>query len=89
MFENAWPYVWKCLKLFKNVWKCLKANKVNHPNGKGMTPLHLLASKPFAFKSGSDLQWFENIIYHYKHDNPLSGDELSAYIWSSPTLRWD
>ena len=50
----------------------------NHPNGKGMTPLHLLASKPSTFKSGSDLRWFENIIYHCNHDNPLLGDELST-----------
>ncbi|KAL4604557.1 hypothetical protein ACB092_10G201200 [Castanea dentata] len=33
-------------------------------NKKGLTPLHLLANKPSAFKSSSDLRWFENIIYH-------------------------
>nr|XP_023873287.1 uncharacterized protein LOC111985870 [Quercus suber] len=37
---------------------------VNLGNKDGMTPLHLLASKPSAFKSGNDLRWFENIIYH-------------------------
>ncbi|XP_050266524.1 uncharacterized protein LOC126710182 [Quercus robur] len=37
---------------------------VNLGNKKGMTPLHLLASKPSAFKSSSDLRWFGNIIYH-------------------------
>nr|POF27285.1 e3 ubiquitin-protein ligase mib2 [Quercus suber] len=37
---------------------------VNHRNNFGMTPLHLLASKPSAFKSGSNLRWFESIIYH-------------------------
>uniref|UniRef100_A0A2N9FN13 Uncharacterized protein n=1 Tax=Fagus sylvatica TaxID=28930 RepID=A0A2N9FN13_FAGSY len=30
----------------------------------GKSPLHVLASKPSAFKSGSDLSWFEKIIYH-------------------------
>ncbi|XP_075642812.1 uncharacterized protein LOC142614150 [Castanea sativa] len=37
---------------------------VNLGNKKGLTPLHLLANKPSAFKSSSDLRWFENIIYH-------------------------
>ncbi|KAK9983007.1 hypothetical protein SO802_032532 [Lithocarpus litseifolius] len=37
---------------------------VNHRNNAGMTPLHLLASKPSAFKSGSNFRWFESIIYH-------------------------
>ncbi|KAL4604578.1 hypothetical protein ACB092_10G202300 [Castanea dentata] len=36
---------------------------VNHCNNAGMTPLHLLASKPSAFKSGSYFRWFESIIY--------------------------
>ncbi|GMY16823.1 nuclear factor nf-kappa-b p105 subunit [Fagus crenata] len=40
---------------------------VNLANKDGMTPLHLLASKPSAFKSGCDLRWFENIIYHCKY----------------------
>ena len=45
----------------------LYSELVNFVNGDGMTPLHLLASKPSAFKSGCDLPWFENIIYHSKH----------------------
>ena len=40
---------------------------VNYVNGDGMTPLHLLASKPSAFKSGCHLKWFENIIYNCKY----------------------
>ncbi|GMY16836.1 isoform 4 of serine/threonine-protein phosphatase 6 regulatory ankyrin repeat subunit a [Fagus crenata] len=36
---------------------------VNLANMDGMTPLHFLASKPAAFESGSDLRWFEKIIY--------------------------
>ncbi|KAF3958751.1 hypothetical protein CMV_016374 [Castanea mollissima] len=30
----------------------------------GITPLHLLASKPSVFKSGSHLGWWKSIIYH-------------------------
>ncbi|KAL4604559.1 hypothetical protein ACB092_10G201400 [Castanea dentata] len=37
---------------------------VDFANKKGITPFHLLANKPFAFKSGSHLRWFEDIIYH-------------------------
>nr|POE84797.1 isoform 3 of nuclear factor nf-kappa-b p105 [Quercus suber] len=37
---------------------------VNVVNKDGNTPLHLLARKPSAFKSGSDLRWYEKIIYH-------------------------
>ena len=45
----------------------LYSELVNFVNGDGMTPLHLLASKPSAFKSGCDLPWYENIIYQGKH----------------------
>ncbi|XP_065630311.1 uncharacterized protein LOC111985867 [Quercus suber] len=38
---------------------------VNVVNKDGNTPLHLLARKPSAFKSGSDLRWYEKIIYHF------------------------
>ncbi|KAK9983015.1 hypothetical protein SO802_032540 [Lithocarpus litseifolius] len=37
---------------------------VNVVNKDGNTPLHLLACKPSAFKSGSDLRLYEKIIYH-------------------------
>ncbi|KAM4087432.1 hypothetical protein ACJW30_10G177100 [Castanea mollissima] len=37
------------------------ANAVNEI---GITPLHLLASKPSVFKSGSHLGWWKSIIYH-------------------------
>ncbi|KAM3736622.1 hypothetical protein ACB098_10G177700 [Castanea mollissima] len=33
-------------------------------NEVGITPLHLLASKPSVFKSGSHIGWWKNIIYH-------------------------
>ncbi|XP_075642886.1 uncharacterized protein LOC142614207 [Castanea sativa] len=37
---------------------------VDFTNNKRISPLHLLANKPSAFKSGSDLRWHEEIIYH-------------------------
>ncbi|KAL4604564.1 hypothetical protein ACB092_10G201800 [Castanea dentata] len=37
---------------------------VDFAHKKGITPFHLLANKPSAFKSGSHLRWFEDIIYH-------------------------
>ncbi|KAM4075462.1 hypothetical protein ACB094_10G171500 [Castanea mollissima] len=45
----------------------LHKDLANLSNKKGMTPVHLLASMPSAFKSGSNLRWFENIIYHCKY----------------------
>ncbi|KAG6703526.1 hypothetical protein I3842_07G089200 [Carya illinoinensis] len=33
-------------------------------NEEGLTPLHLLASKPSAFRSGSQLEGYDKIIYH-------------------------
>ncbi|KAF3436251.1 hypothetical protein FNV43_RR23343 [Rhamnella rubrinervis] len=37
---------------------------VNLVNERGFTPLHILASKPAAFKSGSNLGRWNSIIYH-------------------------
>ncbi|XP_034696403.1 uncharacterized protein LOC117922375 isoform X3 [Vitis riparia] len=42
----------------------------------GLTPLHLLASKPTAFKSGTPLSWFERIIYHCVYVEDLKEEEL-------------
>ncbi|KAJ4722992.1 putative Ankyrin repeat-containing protein [Melia azedarach] len=39
---------------------------VNSVNENGLTPLHILASKPTAFKSSSRLVLFDRIIYHSK-----------------------
>ena len=36
-------------------------------NELGITPLHLLASKPSVFKSGSHFGWWKSIIYHCKY----------------------
>ncbi|KAI9122555.1 hypothetical protein K1719_006395 [Acacia pycnantha] len=43
-------------------------------NEMGMTPLHILASKPPAFKSGSHLYWWHSIIYHCIRVDPLVCD---------------
>ncbi|KAH9680696.1 ANK REP REGION domain-containing protein [Citrus sinensis] len=42
------------------------ADLVNSVNENGLTPLHILASKPNAFKSGSRLGLFDRIIYYSK-----------------------
>ncbi|KAF5454983.1 hypothetical protein F2P56_024607 [Juglans regia] len=39
-------------------------NLVNYKNEQGFTPLHVLASKPSAFRSGSLLRGYNRIIYH-------------------------
>ena len=44
----------------------------------GLTPLHLLASKPTAFRSGTPLSWFERIIYHCESLHDLFCDGLIA-----------
>lgn len=36
-------------------------------NENGLTPLHILASKPHVFKSGSGLGWLESFVYKCKH----------------------
>ncbi|XP_054789463.1 uncharacterized protein LOC129295002 [Prosopis cineraria] len=40
-------------------------------NAKGMTPLHVLASKPSAFRSGRHLSWWKQIICYSTHVEPL------------------
>ena len=45
----------------------LYGDLVDFTNDKRITPLHLLANKPSAFKSGNDLRWFENIIYNCEY----------------------
>ncbi|WJZ90103.1 hypothetical protein VitviT2T_009273 [Vitis vinifera] len=39
---------------------------VSSVDEEGFTPLHLLAGKPSAFKSGTHLSWISNIIYQCK-----------------------
>ncbi|KAM7501384.1 hypothetical protein LguiB_000288 [Lonicera macranthoides] len=42
----------------------LYGNLVDYRSEEGISPLHLLASKPSAFKSGGRMGWFDCIIYH-------------------------
>ncbi|XP_030970128.1 uncharacterized protein LOC115990434 [Quercus lobata] len=58
----------------------LHKDLANLGNKKGITPLHLLASKPSAFKSGSNLRSFENIIYHYKERKKDDIDQPATAI---------
>ncbi|XP_054783991.1 uncharacterized protein LOC129290956 [Prosopis cineraria] len=48
----------------------------NWVNEKGLSPLHLLASKPCAFKSGSRLGRMETIIYHCMYVEELQPQTL-------------
>lgn len=41
---------------------------VNSENENGITPLHILASKPNAFHSSSHLKLFDRLIYHSKNN---------------------
>ncbi|KAI4301216.1 hypothetical protein L6164_034516 [Bauhinia variegata] len=56
----------------------LYGDLVNRVNEKGSTPLHLLATKPSAFRSGSRLQRFENIIYHCIYVGELKEESYDA-----------
>ncbi|XP_059436131.1 uncharacterized protein LOC132169058 [Corylus avellana] len=52
------------IQLYKDQEK--KMDLVNSVNQEGFSPLHLLASKPSAFRSGSHLGRYHKIIYHFK-----------------------
>ncbi|KAH7510490.1 hypothetical protein FEM48_ZijujUnG0123300 [Ziziphus jujuba var. spinosa] len=50
---------------------------VNSMNERGFTPLHVLASKPSAFKSGSNLGLWNSILYHCIFVDDLKVEETS------------
>uniref|UniRef100_A0A803NRP1 PGG domain-containing protein n=1 Tax=Cannabis sativa TaxID=3483 RepID=A0A803NRP1_CANSA len=56
---------------------------VNSVDEHGLSPLHILASKPFAFKSGSNLGHWHNLISHCKSHNfiveRLDNEEKQSY----------
>ncbi|MED6155104.1 hypothetical protein PIB30_002314 [Stylosanthes scabra] len=52
----------------------LYGDLVNWVNERGATPLHLLATKPSAFKSGSRLGRIETFIYHGIHVKKLKAE---------------
>ncbi|XP_059595547.1 uncharacterized protein LOC104880330 [Vitis vinifera] len=54
----------------------LYGDLVDSVDENGLTPLHLLASKPTAFRSGTPLGWFERIIYHCVYVEDLKEEEL-------------
>ncbi|KAK9180467.1 hypothetical protein WN943_029676 [Citrus x changshan-huyou] len=63
------------------------ADLVNSVNENGLTPLHILASKPNAFKSGSRLGLFDRIIYYCKYIDLAADEGLANCSWSSGNLE--
>ncbi|KAH7573037.1 hypothetical protein JRO89_XS03G0055900 [Xanthoceras sorbifolium] len=58
---------------------------LNSVNENGLTPLHVLASKPNAFQSSSRLKPFDRIIYHCMFVNELKKEKYDpqAYPYNS------
>ncbi|KAK9281225.1 hypothetical protein L1049_004120 [Liquidambar formosana] len=60
----------------------LYGDLVNYVNEQGYSPLHLLASKPSAFRSGSHISSLNKIIYHFfgtrKEEAQKSGGQGDA-----------
>ncbi|XP_034229895.1 uncharacterized protein LOC117638848 isoform X2 [Prunus dulcis] len=52
---------------------------VNYVNEEGYSPLHLLASKPSAFKSGSHLRPFKRIIYYCIYVDDLKVEQKDQF----------
>ncbi|XP_062085422.1 uncharacterized protein LOC133791514 isoform X1 [Humulus lupulus] len=50
---------------------------VNSVDEHGLSPLHILASKPFAFKSGSNLGHWHSLIYHFMFVDELRPEPKS------------
>ncbi|KAH9680694.1 ANK REP REGION domain-containing protein [Citrus sinensis] len=59
------------------------ADLVNSVNENGLTPLHILASKPNAFKSGSRLGLFDRIIYYCIPVNEFKVDKHDHEAYST------
>ncbi|XP_021821891.1 uncharacterized protein LOC110763414 isoform X1 [Prunus avium] len=51
----------------------------NYVNGQGVSPLHLLAAKPSAFKSGSHLSPTDRIIYHCIYVDLLTVERRDSF----------
>ncbi|XP_019073567.1 ankyrin repeat-containing protein ITN1 isoform X3 [Vitis vinifera] len=57
----------------------------NYVNEQGLSPLHLLANKPTAFRSGTHLSWIDKIIYYcvfipeLKHHKEMHGEKKDSY----------
>ncbi|RVX20740.1 hypothetical protein CK203_002538 [Vitis vinifera] len=56
----------------------------NYVNEQGLSPLHLLANKPTAFRSGTHLSWIDKIIYYcifipeLKHHKEMHGEKKDS-----------
>ncbi|KAI9072828.1 hypothetical protein K1719_045207 [Acacia pycnantha] len=61
----------------------------NWVNEEGLSPLHLLASKPHAFKSGSRLGRIETIIYHCLHVEKLKAENPAHEHQTRPISEAD
>ncbi|KAL5781430.1 hypothetical protein ACOSP7_006459 [Xanthoceras sorbifolium] len=55
---------------------------LNSVNENGLTPLHILASKPNAFQSSSRLKPFDRIIYHCMFVNELKKEKYDPQAYS-------
>ncbi|XP_050264349.1 uncharacterized protein LOC126708593 isoform X1 [Quercus robur] len=58
-------------------------------NEVGITPLHLLASKPSVFKSGSHLGWWKSIIYHCIYVEELEHETVDKRLIDSAIKELD
>ncbi|KAL5561729.1 hypothetical protein UlMin_031476 [Ulmus minor] len=58
---------------------------VNYVNGEGHTPLHVLATKPSAFESGSNLGRFQKLAYKSSAINSEEGEMVIVKISTTST----
>ncbi|KAL9395799.1 hypothetical protein Peur_010052 [Populus x canadensis] len=58
---------------------------VNFVDQRGTSPLHLLASKPTAFRSGSHLGGYKKIIYNCTFVEELRAEEVSNALQDQPS----
>ena len=55
----------------------------NYVNEQGLSPLHLLANKPTAFRSGTHLSWIDKIIYYCKTDPTKTQLLIFNHSWKT------
>ncbi|KAL9358831.1 hypothetical protein Peur_046954 [Populus x canadensis] len=60
---------------------------VNFVDQRGTSPLHLLASKPTAFRSGSHLGGYKKIIYNCTFVEELRAEEVSNALQDQPSRQ--
>ncbi|XP_058084578.1 uncharacterized protein LOC131232365 [Magnolia sinica] len=79
-FGLAFEMMKKCTKISPEKSTNVSVDLANIRNERGQTPLHVLASNPSAFESGSHLRRLEKFIYHHIVVEPLK--ESSNHIQS-------